>query len=115
MADVEVVKGHEFTRRAGGKKHPWDQWLDGQCRRIRQEAVGDVQLKYLVSQARTQASKRNKGLASEIHEDEGYVLLQAVPMSDEVKARRAAKANGQSSDKKGGKKGKKGATADSEA
>jgi hypothetical protein len=88
---AEILEGFSF-RNAVSRKHPWDVWLDGQCRRLSAADFGDaVKPAYVGAQVRLQAKKRQLKVQISIDDKAGTVVLQATRMTPEEIAEAAAK------------------------
>lgn len=75
----------EFTFRSveGGKKYPWDSWLDGGICELGPEDFGGTDAKYVAHQARNAAKRRGLKVRVSLNEREQSVILQSSEMNDD--------------------------------
>ena len=70
---AEVLDSYDFGAATG--RYPWDEWLDGQIRRLVGGTDFEVKATSLITSAKKQANKRGKGL--NVRTDGNDVVLQA--------------------------------------
>lgn len=92
---AKVLKTHEFTRKApGSRKHPWDEYLDGQIRQFGPDDMGDAKPNTFGGQFRLQAAKRGLSARIQATEDGKGLICQAVPKKDKPAAEGKGKGKG---------------------
>lgn len=84
---AEVVKNFEFTSRTNRTSRDWDQWFDGRTWKLTREDMGEAQISTITTQARMRAKKRGFKLLISVNEEQDFIMLQAIEMTDEEKER----------------------------
>src|SRR6516162_3217726 len=80
---AKILGSFEFSAKGSrGSKHPWDEWLDGQIRRLEAADFGGSIPKHIAHQAKLVATKR--GLTVKVQNVDGGVVIQA--FKDQVPA-----------------------------
>jgi hypothetical protein len=77
---AELLESFEFKRSGGGNggtKHPWHEWMDGQCRRLTAEDFGAATLRTIATSAHRMAKKAGKKVHLAVNKEENSIVMQA--------------------------------------
>ena len=85
---AEVLEGHDFRTGHGNAKYPWDEWQDGQTRRIVRGEDFDVEAKVMQGQIKVRGSKVGLKTATNVQGDAVVFAFQTEGESeDDFRAR----------------------------
>lgn len=90
---AEVLKGHDFATSHGNAIYPWDEWSDGQTRRITMGEDFHVQPRVMQGQIKVRGSKAKRKTKTSVQGDSVIFTFQREDESDEDFLVRVSKAS----------------------
>ena len=85
---AEVLDAHDFRSGHGNAKYPWDEWQDGQTRRIARGTDFDVEAKVMQGQIKVRGAKVGRKTATNV---QGDAVVFAFQREDETAEEFAAR------------------------